>query len=134
MEIPVTKLMEKLDVDSVSGSLPDLVSGISQDSNRIKPGYIFAARAGAKVHGLEFADIAEKAGAVLILMDINDHALPALPTISVGNFKQALAIVSNLIYNDPSKRSKLIGLTGTDGKTSSVHYIKSMLNSGYFSF
>lgn len=132
MSFPVKKLLKLLKVKSVNGNLPSTVSGISQDSRRVKSGYIFAARSGENYSVSKFAGAAANAGAVMILTDGTGYIQTELPTIIVSNFHTALVDASKLIYNDPSSRLKLIGITGTDGKTSTAHIIQSILMSaGY---
>ena len=116
-----------VDVLEIRSELPAQVSGITQDSRRVKAGYVFAARYGEKVNGLDFAGDARVRGAAVIL---TDSALPGelpLPVVRVRNFRAALAQLSQAIYRDPSRRLKLIGITGTNGKTTTGHLVKSVV-------
>ncbi len=123
----INKILSAIDIKEIKGTLPDYVTGITQDSKSVKPGYIFFARSGVKINGLDFANDAAKAGATMI---VTTSPLPEnlpLPAIRIAHERNGLLILSHLIYNFPSKSLILIGVTGTNGKTSSVHLIRSII-------
>ncbi len=127
MAYPFEKALESVDVVEVKGSLRFEASGISQHSQRIRPGYVFAAREGGSRNALDFLPEAVKAGAVAL---VTDQLIPPdspIPAVRVRDFRHALTILSHRLFGDPSRRLKLIGVTGTDGKTSSVHIIRSII-------
>ncbi len=94
------------------------VTGVRQDSRRIEPGDLFCARVGGKVSGLEHVAQAVERGAVALLVDRgrapSDQGLPA---IEVDDARRALAFAAEAIYGEPSRALCLIGVTGTNGKT-----------------
>jgi UDP-N-acetylmuramoyl-L-alanyl-D-glutamate--2,6-diaminopimelate ligase len=116
-----------VDVLEIRSELPAQVSGITQDSRRVQAGYVFAARYGEKVNGLDFAGDARVRGAAVILTDSTLPGELPLPVVRVRNFRAALAQLSQAIYRDPSRRLKLIGITGTNGKTTTGHLVKSVV-------
>ena len=123
----VDKLIDGLDVISTTGKLPEKVVGITQDSRLVEDDFIFAARSGSKASAGDFIPQAVANGAVLVITGDDLPQPQSLPVVKVADFRHALEIVSKRVYRDPSTRLKLICVTGTNGKTTSVHLIKSIL-------
>ncbi len=128
MAFPFKPVLDKLEIKEIVGEIPELISGISQDSRRIERGYLFLARAGASNNALNFVDDAKQKGAVCVVTDLDAPKKCSLPLIRVVNIREALTVLSHYSFGDPSRRLKFIGVTGTDGKTSTVHIIQSILN------
>jgi len=125
--IEINSILNQIGVIETRGDLPAQVSGITQDSRLVQPGYIFAARSGSTVCGVDFIPAAADRGAIIV---ITDEILPdicPLPSVRVTDFRQALVRLSKAVYGDPSACLNLIGVTGTNGKTTSVHLIRSIL-------
>lgn len=101
------------------------IHGITLDSKEVQKGDLFAALPGAETHGLEFLAEAEAAGAAALLTD--RQVSTKLPLILVKNARLALAHVSNCFYDYPSRKLKLFGVTGTNGKTTVAFLLRSML-------
>lgn len=95
------------------------VCGITDDSRQVKTGYLFVALQGAKQDGHFYIEEAVHNGAVAIISDqIEEHA--CLPVIAVKNARKTLAFLLNLFYDNPSKKLQVIGVTGTNGKTTTT--------------
>ena len=95
------------------------------DSRKIKPGDIFICITGLSYDGHNFAEAAIEKGAALI---IYEKSLPFdIPQIIVDNSRRATAILCKEYYNDPSKQLKLIGVTGTNGKTTVTYLFHQIL-------
>jgi murE/murF fusion protein len=95
------------------------------DSRKIKPGDIFICITGLSYDGHNFAEAAIEKGAALI---ISEKSLPFdIPQIIVDNSRRATAILCKEYYNDPSKQLKLIGVTGTNGKTTVTYLFHQIL-------
>ncbi|HEX2872405.1 MAG TPA: UDP-N-acetylmuramoyl-L-alanyl-D-glutamate--2,6-diaminopimelate ligase [Polyangiaceae bacterium] len=97
------------------------LSGVRQDSRRVEAGELFVARQGGKTSGAAHAlDAAEK-GAVALMLE-RGEPLPAtrLPVLEVTNVKRALALASEMVYGFPSRSVDVIGITGTNGKTTTT--------------
>jgi UDP-N-acetylmuramoyl-L-alanyl-D-glutamate--2,6-diaminopimelate ligase len=94
------------------------VTGVRQDSRRIEPGDLFCARSGGRANGLDYLLQAVERGAVALLVDRgrapSDHALPI---IEVDDARRALAFAAEAVYGEPSRALCLVGITGTNGKT-----------------
>jgi UDP-N-acetylmuramoyl-L-alanyl-D-glutamate--2,6-diaminopimelate ligase len=100
------------------------ISGISLDSRAVKKGDLFAALPGMETHGRNYLGQAESAGAAAILSD--QEIATRLPVIVAKNARLALALISNHFYDYPSRKIKLIGVTGTNGKTTIAFLIRAM--------
>ena len=120
-------ILTGIDVLEIRGDLPERVTGIAQDSRRIKPGWLFAARLGEQASGLAFAGNARARGAVALMTDAELPAELPLPALRVKCFRPALARLSQAIYGDPSRKLKLLGITGTNGKTTTIHLLKGIV-------
>ncbi|MES2209017.1 MAG: UDP-N-acetylmuramyl-tripeptide synthetase [Chloroflexota bacterium] len=94
-----------------------VVRGVTADSRGVVPGSLFVAISGARVDGHRFAADAERAGAAALLVE---HLLPgrSIPQIVVQRTRPMLAEASAWWYGDPSRELGVVGVTGTDGKTS----------------
>ncbi len=109
------------------------VGKVQYDSRKIQPGDLFVAIKGGSVDGHSFIGNAVSNGAKVVVVE-DDAALPdaffmhaGVVKIVVADSRKALAILSSNFYDRPSLKLRLIGVTGTNGKTSTTHLIKSML-------
>jgi UDP-N-acetylmuramoyl-L-alanyl-D-glutamate--2,6-diaminopimelate ligase len=108
------------------GSLPKQVLGITDDSRRITAGGVFVAVRGSERDGHDYLDAAARAGAgVAILQDASRTALPALV---VNDGRRAAAVAGAAFYGLPAKELQLAGVTGTNGKTTTVNMLRHLLD------
>lgn len=109
-----------------------LVTGLTLDSRQVKAGDAFVAVAGATTHGLVFADEAQARGAAVILHD-GQASLPLLsiPAISVPGLGSRLSSLAARFYHAPSEHLTIAGITGTNGKTSTAHFISQAWQRAY---
>lgn len=103
------------------------VEGLDYDSRRSGPGYVFFAFAGAKADGREFAKDAVEKGAIAVLSELAAPPGFAGAWIEVEHGRKALSAAARAFYRDPDQRLKLIGITGTNGKTTTAYVIEAML-------
>lgn len=104
-----------------------LLSGVTHDSRAVRPGDLFAALPGERAHGADFADQARERGAVAVLTDASvvvDGHVAGLPAIIADDPRQALGAVAAEIYGHPGADLLLIGVTGTNGKSTTVHLLE----------
>ncbi len=111
------------------------VRGIHYDSRKIQKGDLFVAIKGIFADGHKFIDLAIANGAKAVVLE-NDAVLPdsyfmhaGVVKIVVGDTRRALAIISGNFFGHPARRLKLIGVTGTNGKTTTTYLIKQLLES-----
>lgn len=122
--IPLADVCRALHVPSKPGD----VSGLTLDSRQVQAGDLYAALPGEHAHGAQFARQAIAAGAVAIVTDLPGAQLVGavdVPIITVPHPREALGVLAQRIYNGP--RPRLIGVTGTNGKTTTTHCIEAAL-------
>ena len=106
------------------------LSGLTLDSRSVKPGDLYVALPGARVHGAAFCADAVAAGAVAVLTDPDgrDRAIASgVPVFLLADPRARLGEIACWVYGDPSSRLRLIGVTGTSGKTTSTYLLESGL-------
>jgi UDP-N-acetylmuramoyl-L-alanyl-D-glutamate--2,6-diaminopimelate ligase len=101
---------------------PDLeIKGIAYDSRRVKEGYLFIARKGA----IKYLEEAIKRGTIFVVTEVPISGI-SIPYLLVQDAREELAKISEKFYNYPSKELKIIGITGTFGKTTTTWLLKSI--------
>ncbi len=101
------------------------ITGVAYDSRNVLPGNIFVCVKGFETDGHKFAESAEKNGAAIIVAQ--DKIDVSVPVRYVDNSRRAIAEIACRYYGDPSKKFHLIGVTGTNGKTTITYLIKSII-------
>ena len=94
-----------------------VVTGVRCDSRRVKPGDLFIALTGAAHDGHDFLDRARLAGAAAALVDRAPPEPAPLPWARVEDTRKAAGLVADAFHRSPSERQRLVGVTGTNGKT-----------------
>jgi len=110
----------------VRGELPDLVEGISDDSRHVEPGSLFIAIRGSARDGHDYLDTAMQLGASAAMVE--DPSRTTLPVIVVREGRKAAAIAAGAAYGEPSKGLRMIGITGTNGKSTTAGILRHLLD------
>jgi len=110
----------------------NMIKGITYNSKEVKEGFAFVAIPGTKADGYSFIPQAIKNGAKLVVAE-KDFKIPdGIEKRIVPDARKALAELSSEFYGDPSKKLTLIGITGTNGKTTTAYLIESILKTAGF--
>lgn len=128
-------LIKDMEINEITGSADVEVTGIAYDSRKVKTGDVFVAAKGEKHNGHDFISDAVKKGALAIVHEGSNSSLKKLLVtryplpifIRVKDSREALAYLSNNFYERPSDKLTVIGVTGTNGKTTATYLIKSIL-------
>lgn len=107
------------------GTNPDITS-IENDNRKVQKGSLFICIKGYTVDGHDFAESAVKSGAVAVLAE-RELSL-SVPVITVNDTTRAMAILADAFYQHPTKKLHLIGITGTNGKTTTSHLIEKIFS------
>ncbi|HYC51083.1 MAG TPA: UDP-N-acetylmuramoyl-L-alanyl-D-glutamate--2,6-diaminopimelate ligase [Gemmatimonadaceae bacterium] len=131
MSIPVNRITAALTaadlLAEVRGPLPDEVASVEDDSRRVAKGGLFIATKGSERDGHDYLDGAQQQGAAIAVVE--DARRTTLPAIVVRDGRRAAAIVAAAAFDFPVRDLRLIGITGTNGKTTTAHIVRHLLDS-----
>src|SRR5260221_14636750 len=114
---------------SHSGGDPE-ISGLDYNSRRVQPGFAFVAMRGESSDGNRYIDTALKNGAVAVVTDSkSEKPRRDVPWAVIPNGRRALSRMSANFYGHPAEKLKVIGITGTNGKTTTSFLCESILRS-----
>lgn len=123
----LSQLLEHLQYETVKGSDAISVTELANDSRRVCEGSVFVCISGANSDGHDYiADVAEK-GAAAVIVEKDAAAPEGMTVIKVPDTRYALALMSAAYFGYPAEKLKVIGITGTKGKTTTTYMIKSIL-------
>jgi UDP-N-acetylmuramoyl-L-alanyl-D-glutamate--2,6-diaminopimelate ligase len=128
--VPLSTLSAFVGVPATPGWDDVAVTGITHDSSDVRPGDLFAALPGARHHGTEFLADAVERGAVAVLTDARGRPAAqasGLPSIVVLDPRAVLGPLAAEVYGHPAEHLLVLGVTGTNGKTTTAHLLDAAL-------
>lgn len=125
-------IISTLDVQQVQGNQNVSIQDITADSRAVKPNSLFIALDGATVDGHNYIDKAVDAGAVAVIVS-KPVTVPAdVCVITVDDTRQAMMVCVPYFFDYPANRMRMVGVTGTNGKTTTTHMIRHILKAQGF--
>ncbi|KHF33104.1 UDP-N-acetylmuramoyl-L-alanyl-D-glutamate--L-lysine ligase [Paenibacillus sp. P1XP2] len=122
----LNELASTLTIAKIKGSGDITITGLQTDSRKVAPGDVFICLPGHTVDGHDYAgQAAEKGASALVVereLDID------LPQVIVKDCRYAMAVMADAFFGSPSSHMKMIGVTGTNGKTTTTYLIEKMMN------
>ena len=116
----------------IRGDLDVAISGITLDSRQVAPGFLFVAIRGMKMDGNRFVPDAIAHGAAAIVSALPGDAYPGISWIQVADEREALALLAANFYEHPAAKLHAIGVTGTNGKTTTTYLTEAILKGAGF--
>lgn len=111
------------------GNIPDIeISGLSVDSRTVQPGDLFIAVPGYSQDGRKYITEAVSLGAAAILTAPGTNLKPDVPVINSDKLRSVVPIIAKRFFGSPSEKMKVAGITGTNGKTTTVYLLASIFN------
>src|SRR5262249_14292776 len=120
-EVPGARLMR--------GDPATLITGVHHDSRRVEEGDLFVARGGARAHGASFIDGAVAKGARAVLLARESPAeVRGAARVEADDVPLALAYAAAAVYGHPTFGLEVVGITGTNGKTTTAHLVQAVID------
>ncbi|KXG75926.1 UDP-N-acetylmuramoyl-L-alanyl-D-glutamate--2,6-diaminopimelate ligase [Thermotalea metallivorans] len=120
-------LMQNADILHWMGDRDMEIQGVAYDSRRIEQDFVFVCIQGMKADGHDFIQQAIEKGAKAIVVEKDVEVHPSIAVVKVPNGRKALSQIGANFYGNPSAQMDIIGVTGTNGKTTVTHWIKQIL-------
>lgn len=120
-------LLDGVNYSPIAGDVSCEISGVAYDSRYVVPGGLFVCIEGTVTDGHQYISAACTAGAAALIVQKPMDTPPGVTVVLVENSREALALASSAWFGHPSRDLKLIGVTGTKGKTTTTYMIKSIL-------
>lgn len=125
-------ILRGIDYKIIKGKNDLDIEEIQYDSRKVKTGDLFVCITGYVTDGHKYIESACKNGAAAIVVSKKVDFIPDCTVIEVKDTRKALALISSNYYDNPAENMKIIGITGTNGKTTSTFMVKSILETaGY---
>jgi len=126
------EVIKGIDIPGISGDIAIDITGLAYNSRKVSKGHLFFAMPGGHADGHSFIVDARERGAIAVVyerpgIDTGERMRPEVTLMHVKDSREALALASNNFFGRPSRSLQVIGITGTNGKTTITYLIKSML-------
>ena len=123
----LTQMLERLEYEVVQGSADIEVTELVNDSRKAGPGCVFVCISGAVSDGHSYVEDVTAKGAAAVIVERPVEAPEGVTVIHVDDTRYALALMSAAYFAYPAEKLKVIGITGTKGKTTTTYMVKSIL-------
>ncbi len=131
--VALQKLLTGLQPAAVVGSVVRNISGLAYDSRQVEPGMVFFALPGVKVDGFAYLLQALQRGAVAVVAEqLPEECAKDICFIKVDNVRQTMAVMAAQFYGDPTTDIPVIGVTGTNGKTTITYLLEAIFKQAGF--
>lgn len=120
-------LLRALPLARVEGKKQVLIRGLAHHTKQVEPGFLFFCLEGNKSDGHDFIPQAIEAGAAAIILEKEREVKGAIKVV-VPSVRTALSIISQQFFDSPSAQLRLIGVTGTNGKTTTTHLLEALFS------
>lgn len=126
-------LLYKVELNEITGNVDLEINSVESDSRKVQPGTLFIAQSGTQVDGHDFIPKSIERGAIAIVCERKPEQIdPKVTYVVVINSSVAVGIIASNLYGNPTEKLKLIGITGTNGKTTTATLTYNLLESlGY---
>ena len=121
----LSELLKDIDVLTLATPSEFEIGGVSYDSRKVKPGDVFVAISGFETDGYKYIPSAVEKGAAVVICDRVPQV--DIPYVLVRDCRKALALLSRNFFGDPAGEMQIIGITGTNGKTTTTYLLKHLL-------
>jgi UDP-N-acetylmuramoyl-L-alanyl-D-glutamate--2,6-diaminopimelate ligase len=128
--LPKLKLSELFEIAGLEAEVPGndpIASGVAEDSRRVEPGQVFVATRGVSSDSHLFISDAVEAGAVAVVTEQPIASYPGVAMVQVPDSRDALGRLAHAMAGNPSRDMLVIGVTGTNGKTTTTYLLESIL-------
>jgi UDP-N-acetylmuramoyl-L-alanyl-D-glutamate--2,6-diaminopimelate ligase len=127
MTVILEKLLAPIAGVRLLGDRETRIGGIAYDSRKVKPGDLFVAIRGERTHGALFIPEAVRHGAAAVASDETIENTGGVPLLEVDDARLFLAQVARVFWGDPASELRLVAVTGTNGKTTTIHLVDAMM-------
>lgn len=121
------QILNQVPIIMFHGDLDCNISGIAYDSRKIKKGFLFVCISGFKTDGHLYAEQAVDKGAVAVLAEKEIHLPENIALVITEDTRKSMPVIASNFYGEASKDLRVIGVTGTNGKTTTTHLIQAIL-------
>ncbi len=120
-------LVRGLEGVQIHGQMSIEIEGVAYNSNQVERGSVFVAIKGQETDGHDYIEEAIERGAGAVVLEDENRRINGIPTVVVPNSRKALGTISTAFFGNPSAKMILIGITGTNGKTTTAYLAESIL-------